>query len=320
MAVQDWFKENQSSFSGSLSFDEPLFRHTYYRIGGPASVFTVPKCQADIQWLNRGIRETGIPFFILGLGSNILFPDEGYPGLIIRTNRYNLEIQASPSPKEHKLLITTGASVPISTLLRKASQEGWDGLEFLTGVPGSVGGAIRMNAGTHLGAVEGRLQRADVFIIGDGVGDELKTFNRDQFQFAYRKNLFLPEGALIWSALWEVEKADPEQVKTKIAQILARRKQTQPIDMPSCGSVFKNPKGQPSQTGLHAWQVIERLGLRGFQIGQAQFSEKHCNFIVNLGSAKASDVRALIDLAKTRAKQELNITLEEEVIVITPSP
>ena len=308
----DWFQENSHKFSGQLSLDEPLSRYTYYRIGGKASVFAMPTSIPDLRWLAEGIRETGIPFFILGQGSNVLVSDTGFSGLIIKLSRLNLAIEYISDSR-----IRTGSSVAISTLLRRAAHEGWKGLEFLTGIPGSVGGAIAMNAGTHLGETVSRVRRVEVYSLcsfhdaTDG-NDTPEVFENGQLQFKYRANLFLKKGSVVNLVEWEIEKTDPAQVKALIDQTLARRKASQPIDLPSCGSVFKNPKSSESS----AWQVIDKLGLRGFQVGQAQFSEKHSNFIVNLGNATACDVRTLIDLAKKRALLELDISLEEEVLYV----
>lgn len=314
MNYDRWFRSNASEFNGVLAFGEPLSRHTYYRIGGPASVFASPKSLEDLRWLARGLRETGIPFFIMGAGSNLLVSDSGFPGLVIRANRLNLAIDPIQDGSG-AAVIRTGASVSVSTLLKKASQEGWGGLEFLTGIPGYVGGAVFMNAGTHLGEARKALRKVFVFpLIGDADG-ELLEFGSSQLQFEYRKNLFLPRGGLVWAADWEVLREEPEVVKTRIQDLLTRRKSTQPIDYPSCGSVFKNPRASGGQ-GPSAWQVVDQLGLRGHRIGDAQFSEKHSNFIINLGAAKATDVRSLIALAKSRALAELGIELEEEVIYL----
>ncbi|MCM2277650.1 MAG: UDP-N-acetylmuramate dehydrogenase [Oligoflexia bacterium] len=299
-----WFRENAPRFSGVLLFEEPLARHTYYRIGGPAAVLATPKSREDLSWLAEGIRATGARSFILGAGSNVLASDEGFAGVVIRTGRMNLTLEASGE------LLRIGASVPISTLLRRAAQEGWGGLEFLTGIPGTVGGAVFMNAGTHLGETARRLRAVEAIDLADG--RELTRFEGEALRFEYRRNLFLPRSALVWQTEWSLEQGDPAQVKATIDTTLARRKATQPIDFPSCGSVFKNPRAH----GLNAWQVIEKLGLRGHRIGDAQFSEKHANFIINLGAARASDVKGLIELAKSRARAELGIELEEEVVFL----
>lgn len=307
MGAFDWFRTNAANFHGELRWDEPLSRHTYYRIGGPTPLLAFPKDEAALRWLKQGLEQTGLPSFILGLGSNLLVSDGGFPGLVIKTSRLDLGIEALGAPAaDGSLLVRTGASVAVSTLLRRAAQEGWSGFECLAGVPGSVGGVAVMNAGTHLGEAQERIHRLEAHLMGEGVTRE---WLRPQMEFDYRRNLFLPSDAVVLRVEWRVEKAEPSVVKKGIDDTLERRKATQPVDYPSCGSVFKNPR----ESGLRAWQVIDRLGLRGHRIGNAQFAEKHSNFIINLGGASAADVRGLIDLAKSRASGELGLTLEEEV-------
>jgi len=308
MNARVWFQENIANFSGQIFFDEPLSRATYYRIGGPATILAIPKSLDDLKWLAKGISLTGVRFFILGAGSNLLVADEGFDGLVIRVNRLNLELSWT---FEDPAIVHAGSSIMISMMLRRATEEGWGGLEFLTGVPGSVGGAVFMNAGTHLGESKDSLRKVKVVSLLDP-SHEIISYGPDELKFEYRKNLFLSKSSVIWATEWVVRKEEPSKVKSIIDQTLARRKSTQPIDFPSCGSVFKNPR----EHGKSAWQVIDELGLRGYRIGDAQFSEKHSNFIVNLGLAKASDVRALIELAKSRAQKELGISLHEEVIYV----
>jgi len=310
-----WFEENASRFSGPLSFDEPLSRSTYYRIGGPASIFAIPRTTEDLQWLADGIRQTGVPYFVLGLGSNLLVSDSGFSGLVIKASRLNLDITPLQQVRDGETFrLRTGASVAISTLLRHAATEGWGDLEFLSGVPGSIGGVVRMNAGTHLGEAKDRIRRVEAFSLTDALEgrESLMCYEGAALRFHYRKNLFLPQGAIVLSADWECRKQPAYQVKIKIDETLARRKATQPVEYPSCGSVFKNPK----EIGVSAWEVIDKLGLRGHRIGNAQFAEKHSNFIINLGGATADDVRQLIELAKRRAREELSVTLEEEVMFL----
>lgn len=311
MAHVRWFQENAAKFSGQLSFDEPLSKHTYYRIGGPARVFAIPKTLDDLKWLASGIRATSIPLFVLGSGSNLLVSDDGFDGLVVRATRINIDISpVGPlGGLGENLRIRTGGSVAVSSLLRRAAQEGWGGLELLTGIPGSMGGVVTMNAGTHLGEAKDRVRRIEVFeLLGQGT----RVFEAAEFKFEYRKNHFLPKGCVVVSADWDVRIEEPSKVKARIDETLARRKATQPIDYPSCGSVFKNPRSH----GLSAWEVIDKLGLRGHRVGGAQFAEKHSNFIINLGEARAADVRALIGLAKERALKELGVPLEEEVMYL----
>ena len=314
--AQSWFLENSREFSSELLFDELLSRHTYYRIGGPASVFASPENEADIQWLIRGIRETGIPVFVLGAGSNLLVSDKGFSGLVIRAARHNQEISPIEgafdplfSDELPPLRLRTGAGVSVSSLLRKAMDTGWGGLEFLCGIPGTVGGAIFMNAGTHLGEVKDRIIRVTTISLTGAEAGRIRSFEGPELKFEYRKNLFAPEQSLIWDGEWALRRDKPEKVRQIMTDSLARRKDTQPINFPSCGSVFKNPK----DVGMAAWQVVNQVGLRGHRVGNAQFSVKHSNFIVNLGGASAADVRALMELAQARARAELGIVLEPEV-------
>ena len=283
--------------------EEPLWKHTYYRIGGPARFLAIPRSREDLQELGQMIRDSGSKYVFLGLGSNCLMPDEGFDGYVIKTGRLNLEVTAEGSR------LTTGTSVAISSLLRRACREGWGGLEFLTGIPGSVGGAVRMNAGTHLGETVTRLRRVEAF---DFKSLSAVTYLGEALHFEYRKNLFLPPTTLVYSAEWEITPGDPATLKSLMDLTLARRKATQPLDFPSCGSVFKNPKS----SGRQAWQVIDQLGLRGHRIGNAQIAEMHSNWILNLGGARAADVRALIDLIQRRAREELGIEMEAEVVLI----
>ena len=304
MHLREWFTTHAGpgEFSGQWLADEPLSRHTYYRIGGPAAILASPRTRADVKLIHRALHETGASFFILGFGSNVLASDEGFRGVVIRTRNLETTIEM-PSPE----LIRTGAGVAITTLLRRCSEEGWGGLEFLTGIPGSVGGAVRMNGGTHLGESGSRLVRVEACSLRTGA---VREITGDGLRFQYRKNLFLEPDELVLSADWRIDTAEPAKVKALVDETLVRRKATQPLDAPSCGSVFKNPK----EAGLQAWQVIDRLGLRGHRIGNAQISEKHPNWILNLGGARSVDVQALIDLVRRRALDELGVRMEEEVV------
>jgi UDP-N-acetylmuramate dehydrogenase len=298
----EWFSDHASSFRGELRWDESLARHTYYRIGGPAPLLAIPKGEDDLRWLRTGLDRSGCNWVVLGLGSNLLVSDSGFPGLVIKTSRLDQEIEGHQSQG----WVRTGCSVAVSSLLRRAGAEGWSGFECLAGVPGSVGGVVVMNAGTHLGEAKDRIQKVRTFDLNSLTSRE---WSPEEMSFEYRRNLFLPAGSLVTSVDWRISWEDPSMVTQRIDETLERRKATQPVDYPSCGSVFKNPES----SGLRAWQVVDKLGLRGHRIGNAQFAEKHSNFIINLGGARAIDVRSLIDLAKARAMAELKIELEEEV-------
>jgi UDP-N-acetylmuramate dehydrogenase len=306
--LETWWKSRGMSFSGELKWQEPLARYTYYQIGGPAALLLTPKTETDLELISECIGAIGVKYFILGAGSNILVSDRGYDGIVIRAGKMNVEIRRRDLEGPEQNFVEVGGSAMISSFLRRAIQAGWGGLEFLAGIPGTVGGAVKMNAGTHLGETQSRLRKVNAAFLTSPL--VWSHFEGEDLKFQYRKNLFLPPEALVWSTLWEITPVEASVVKRQIEETLLRRKQTQPVDYPSCGSVFKNPK----ESGLSAWQVIDKLGLRGQKIGNAQIAEKHSNFIINLGGAKASEVAALILLVKTRALKEMQIAMQEEVI------
>jgi UDP-N-acetylmuramate dehydrogenase len=284
-----------------MKSNEPLAKFTYFKIGGPAKHFAEPSSLEELRELAAFIAREKVKVFILGAGSNLLVADAGFDGLVIRTRSLNNVIRTAGNTLE------TGGSVMVAQLLAQAVQQGWGGFEFMAGVPGTLGGVVAMNAGTHLGEAAQVLTEVQIFSLFDG--GELRTLAGPDLRFAYRKNLFLRPGDLVWSAKWKFFPEAPETVRKKIEDVLVRRKATQPLEFPSCGSVFTNPKS----AGIHAWQVIDKVGLRGHRIGNVQFSEKYSNFILNLGGAKAADVLALIRLAQREAREKLNIDLEPEV-------
>lgn len=306
MSLVSFFESHRASFAGSIEYEAPLSKASYYRIGGPAEVLVTPKTFEDLDLVHRAIRETGSRFFILGWGSNLLFSDAGYRGIVIRMKHLFTQIDEKSAG-----VLSVGASVGGSTLLRRAQDKGYGGLYHLTGIPGSLGGMVAMNAGTHLGEMKDSCMSVQYVNL---THESLQVIDKKlgEGDFSYRHNHFLSANDLVIGAELKYIEEDPAKVKHQIDELYQRRKQTQPVDYPSCGSVFMNPR----ESGMHAWQVIDRLGLRGHRIGNAQFAEKHSNFIINLGDAKATDVKGLIDLAKTRAKVELSIELREEVKVV----
>jgi UDP-N-acetylmuramate dehydrogenase len=295
-----------SGFSGDLLFSEPLAKHTYFKIGGPATAIAVPKTENDLVVLREAITCGSIPFRIIGLGSNLLASDDGIDALLVKTTKLNPTIEETPAG------VRIGAGVAVAALLRRAANEGWDGFEAISGIPGTVGGVVAMNGGTHLGEAADRILSVKAFNLGSK-DPAWKTFTKADLSFSYRKNHFLEATDLVFEALWRFDRGDPAVIREKLDSLYRRRKETQPLDFPSCGSVFKNPRA----SGLRAWEVVEKLGLRGHQIGQAQIAEKHPNWILNLGGAKASDVIALIDLVKSRAQAELGVEMHEEVKILT---
>ena len=308
MSLRASIEKRAGQFSGTIEFQAPLSKSVCYRIGGPAEALVTPRTFGDLDWIHGILQETGARFFILGWGSNLLFGDEGFPGLVIRMKHLFTEVEEVDDG-----ILKIGGSLGASSLLRIASERGYGGLSHLTGIPGSVGGMVAMNAGTHLGEIGAGLIRTEFVNLLEGSSSlKVQTRIHESGDFSYRRNHFLKPGDLMTHTWIRFRKEDPSQVKREIEELYQRRKATQPVDLPSCGSVFMNPR----ESGLHAWQVVEKLGLKGVRIGNAQISEKHGNFIVNLGGATASDVCALIDRVKADASRTLGIELHEEVKII----
>ena len=282
-----------------------LAPYSYYKIGGPARYFAEPTNTEELATVASFIKKSGLPYFILGAGSNILFDDAGFDGVVIQTGRLSRTLTPAGDG-----LLRAGASVTVAQLLRFCGTHGLAGLEFLVGVPGTVGGVLYMNAGTKTGDASHVALEVTTYDLLSGT---VKHHKGDEILYSYRTQRYLAPHELVLEGLLCVQPGDPKDIQTRIQQMLAARKASQPIDKPSCGSVFKNP--DPGKN-VHAWQLISQAGLRGHRIGGAQISEMHCNFIINLGEAKASDVRTLIELAKTEVKNRFGILLEEEVKLV----
>jgi UDP-N-acetylmuramate dehydrogenase len=276
--------------------DEPLARQGYWRVGGPMDRFVVVDSAAELAEVRRGPG----PLHVLGNGSNLLVPDEGLRGTTIRLGAGFRTVELLPGDR-----VRVGAGLLNVVLLQRLARLGLAGLGCLAGVPGTVGGAVAMNAGTALGEIGGRL------VSVEGVGDGPTILRREDLPMAYREG-GLPEGFIVTAVVLQLHH-DPGEAEA-IAAHLARRRATQPLDLPSCGSVFRNPPGD------HAGRLIEAVGLKGHRIGDAAISERHANFIVNLGSATAADVMACIRLAHARVLAETGVRLEPEVRVLGAWP
>jgi len=293
--------ENEKFFLEKLGaekvrLNEPMKNHTWIRVGGPADYFFEATKSQELILAVQTALEAKIPYRVIGLGANVLFSDLGFRGLVI-LNRTG-EIKFLPHD-----FVEVDSGVNIINLTRKASDRGLGGLERLTKVPATVGGAIFMNAGdTGKGEFFGDLV-VSIQII-DQEGRIKKIFNEDA-NFSYRTSRFQYNNEVIVSAKLKLQKMTKAEIDEKVKDILIR-KAHHPAG-PSVGSTFRNPKG------AHAGALIDQCGLKGTLIGGAKISEQHANFIINTGNAKAADVKGLIDLMKTKVKEKFNIELEEEV-------
>lgn len=285
--------------------DEPLAPFTYYKIGGPAAYFAQPESLQELRDALSFTRNQKLPLFIMGAGSNLLVDDAGFPGVVIQTGKLNRNISLLSEG-----VLEAGCSVTVSQLLRFCGHNGLGGLEFLVGVPGNVGGVLAMNAGTRTGDIASVVESVEVYQSLDGAN---KRLNKEMLGYGYRSQNFLKEGDIILGGRFRVTRAAAPEMQKRISQLLESRKASQPIDRPSCGSVFKNPD---PENGIFAWKLIQDCGLKGKKCGGAQISELHANFIINNGGAKSSDVKSLIAEAKKAVQNRFGILLQEEVKMV----
>jgi UDP-N-acetylmuramate dehydrogenase len=277
--------------------DLPLRKRVWWRAGGLAdgwaSVHTLEECRRII----RIASDTGCPVFPIGNGSNLLVADAGVRGLIVHLGG-ELASAEQVAPDQVRL----GAGLKLMVLQNRVQREGWTGLECFAGIPGTVGGAVRMNAGSRLGEVVDNLISVDV-VLANGERERLEAAD---LRLSYRSSE-LPEGAIVIAAQMALTGENPEAQQGRVREFLDRRKATQPLDQPSCGSTFRNPPGD------HAGRLIEAAGLKGFTVGGAQVSPKHANFIVNTGGASATDIRQVIETVEREVFAQHGVRLHREV-------
>lgn len=277
--------------------DAPLARRTWWRVGGPADVWVTIETEAQLIALQRAASATNTPVFVLGNGSNILVSDAGERGIVAELAGELAQVEVSPDGT-----VSVGAGMKLVVLLARARKHGWTGFEAFAGIPGTVGGAVVMNAGSQLGETKDALVSVDL-VRADGT---VETWTRAQLEMSYR-TCHLPKGAIVARAHLRPTGGDAAESETKVADFLAKRKATQPLDLPSCGSTFRNPPGDT------AGRLIEAAGLKGYQVGGAQVSLKHANFVVNLGEATAVDIRAVIEHVAKTVLERFGVSLEREV-------
>lgn len=290
---------SQPPWRGFYSEEVPLARYTSWRVGGRAAFFYQPVDMDDLSCFLAHSDRVETPITWLGFGSNVLIRDSGIPGIVIHTTHLNRLAQSS----EKRVKVEAGVGLP--QLARFAAQQGLSGLEFLIGIPGTVGGALAMNAGAFGHAIWDRVCEVETI---DCKGIR-QTRSPDDFQVGYRHVSGVP-GEWFVSCQLRLATGEVESIRQTMKGYLDHRHKTQPIGQASCGSVFKNPSGHA------AGQLIDRAGLKGFQIGDAQVSHKHANFIINLGKAHASDIEALMAHIQQSVAKMAAIRLETEVVVL----
>ena len=285
-----------------VAFDQPMARWTTFRVGGKADALCFVEDLLTLRKLLAHARETGTPFLVVGRGSKLLVGDQGIRGLALILGGELAVVERTAKAGD---LLCAGAGVRLSDLLGECRRRGLGGLEFLAGIPGSVGGAVIMNAGAWGKETADAVHEVEVM----RASGELCKVKRADLRFSYRE-LYMPEGGVIVKATFQCAEATSREVEEKIRRYLELRKESQPLEYASAGSVFKNPPGD------FAGRLIEAAGLKGFRIGGAMISGKHANFIVNTGGAKAGDVLDLMALAGKRVREQTGIELQPEIKVV----
>ena len=282
----------------NISFikDEPMNKHTSFKIGGNAQVFVIPNDYDQLRQSLAFAKETKTPVFILGNGSNILVSDNGINGAVISTEKLSAIIT-----EDRK--ITAFAGAKLSALCIAAKDNSLTGLEFAYGIPGTVGGAVYMNAGAYGGEMKDVIQSV-TYLSGNG---ELITANADELDLSYRHSRFCDKDDVIISAEFSLERGDKTQIDALMKDILQRRVDKQPLNYPSAGSTFKRPEG------YFAGALIESSGLKGVSVGGAMVSEKHAGFVINTGDATANDIFELVDHIKKKVLEDHGVSLECEI-------
>jgi UDP-N-acetylmuramate dehydrogenase len=286
---------------------EPMARYTSMKVGGPADYFIEAATEQALQRLLVLLARTGTAFYLLGNGSNVLISDRGISGVVVRLAG---EFKSAEWREDGDVVrLRVGAAYGMTQLVREAARRGYSDLEFAEGIPGTVGGALVMNAGAYGSEIEKVVERVE----GLTRQGQATSWSRAEMTFTYRDS-HLPEGTVVTQVEMRLHKDEPGRVKSRVEELVKKRKSSQPSGFPNSGSMFRNPSGD------FAGRLIEAAGLKGKRIGQSQISERHANFVVNHGGAKADDVRALMELARSEVKRQFGVELVPEVRLVGDWP
>lgn len=286
----------EAGFGGALLCEEPLARHTTWRLGGPAELLATPTGRDDLVLATRWAAAKGVPWRVLGNGSNLLVRDEGVRGLVLRLRKVLDQVEVRGAT------VTAGAGALLPAVANAAAGKGLAGLEFGAGIPGTIGGAVVMNGGWHQWEI-GTVVEAVDWLAPDGV---VARVAGDACAFRYRGSAFRDRPGIVLGTSLALRQDDPAAVEARLETFAASRKANQPTELPSCGSVFLKPEGD------FAGRLIERAGLKGFVVGAVQVSPKHANFFVNLGGGKAADALALVEHVERVVLERFGVRLTRE--------
>lgn len=284
----------------NVKLNEPMAKHTSFKIGGSADVLVTPEETSQIERIVQLCKDTSTPYIVIGNGSNLLVRDKGIRGVVIKTFDKMNKCYA----KDDKIFSQSGALM--SKLANLALEHELTGLEFASGIPGTVGGAVVMNAGAY------GPEMKDVVLQTTYMDNEgnIKTISNEEHRFGYRTSILQEQGSIVLETVLGLKKGNRDQIKALMDELSRRRRESQPLDMPSAGSVFKRPEG------YFAGKLIQDCGLKGFCIGGAQVCEKHCGFIINTGNATAKDVENLIKYIQQTVKEKFGVELKTEVKIV----
>lgn len=293
----DFLSEVKEKMGEIIKIDEPMRLHTTFQVGGPADYFVSPRSEEEVRILLEKAKKYEIPVFIVGNGSNLLVSDKGYRGMIVQIGKEYSDVTVEGQT------ISAQAGASLAKIARTAYENGLGGFEFAAGIPGTLGGAVSMNAGAYGGEIKDVIIDARV-LTKEG---EILTIRADELELAYRSSVITKKGYIVLGARFSFEKKDGQEIKARMDELAFARKSKQPLEFPSAGSTFKRPEG------YFAGKLIMDAGLRGFQVGGARVSDKHCGFVINAGNATAADIYSLILQVQEKVQRQFNVTLQPEV-------
>lgn len=287
--------------TNKIKREEPMKNHTTFRIGGPCEYFITPDSKEEVQALLKLLKDQTYPYFVIGNGSNLLVGDKGFRGAVIQIGKGMDQVTF-----EENGTVRAGAGIMLAKLATEIMNHSLQGFEFASGIPGTLGGAVFMNAGAYGNEIKDVIIEA---VVIDGEG-QIRTLTKEELGLSYRNSNVQKNGYIVLEASFLFESGDKDMIAQKMAELNGRRREKQPLNLPSAGSTFKRPEG------YFAGKLIQDAGLRGFQIGGAQVSEKHCGFVVNADNATAEDVKELMKAVDQRVYEQFGVHLEPEVRMI----
>lgn len=297
--MKEYFEKNLFEIidGEKVLLNEPMKKHTTFRIGGPADYFVVPTAVEEVKAVVTLCEKTGMPYYVIGNGSNLLVADKGFRGVIIQIYKAMNQVSVEGN------VITAQAGASLAQIAMEALNKELSGFEFAAGIPGTLGGAVRMNAGAYGGEIKDVMVKATV-LTKDG---QIIELSNAEMEFGYRTSIIESTGHIVLEATIELQNGTREEIKAVMDDLREKRVSKQPLEFPSAGSTFKRPEGH------FAGKLIQDAGLKGFQIGGAQVSEKHSGFVINVGNATAADVMELMKQVNEKVTAQFGVSLEPEV-------